>query len=681
MGMRIWAASRVRPGRRSNWVFPIDTFPLAGRTKPGLRVEAVSVPDAVFSGERFPVELTITAPSAAQAELTLEADGRKLGSQSVALQAGENHFVMRAAVNTIGAVALAGQVSAPGSGSAPFEYALIVRRPRVLLLSEDPAGADDHLLQILAANQFEVSRGERTLPKDLGAYQLVILNNWDMQSIPLPEQARLESFEKQGGGLLWIAGEKNVYADKKDAPEDPLARALPAKLAPPRTPEGTCVILIIDKSSSMEGKKMDLARQASIGVVENLRPQDFVAVLIFDNSFQWAVPLRKAEDRSVIKKLISGITPDGGTQIAPALAEAFRKIVPVSAVYKHIVLLTDGISEEGDSLTLAHDAAANHVTISTVGLGQDVNRAYLEKIAVNSKGKSYFLQEPNGLEQILLKDVQEHTGTTAVEKPLKPEVKHNVDLLDGVNIAAAPALEGYVRFEPRPDADQILTMEHDPLLVRWQYGLGRSAVFTSDAKNRWASAWLGWKDFDRFWTNIVRDLLPRTPASEAAAAFDPVTEDVIVNYRLGPDLTEPAVIPDIFAVGPDQFRRAAQTMRVSNGVYRARVHVGSAEGMFRIRPLAESRAFPEVGIYRNEAERADFGVKRNLLKQLSAVTGGRYQPAPGEVFDAAGRSTPATIRLWPGLLAIAIILNFVELTARKWKGMRQWLPARSASTA
>ena len=77
------------------------------------------------------------------------------------------------------------------------------------------------------------------------------------------------------------------------------------------------MVLIIDKSSSMEGTKIELARLAAIGVVENLRPIDSVGVLIFDNSFQWAVPIRKADDRPAIKRLISGITPDGGTQIAP----------------------------------------------------------------------------------------------------------------------------------------------------------------------------------------------------------------------------------------------------------------------------------------------------------------------------------------------------------------------------
>src|SRR5690348_18135588 len=163
----------------------------------------------------------------------------------------------------------------------------------------------------------------------------------------------------------------------------------------------------------------------------------------------------------MIKRLISGITPDGGTQIAPALSEAYAKISPLRSAYKHIVLLTDGISEEGDSMTLARTALANKVTISTVGLGQDVNRAFLEKVAQIAQGKSYFLNDPTGLEQILLRDVQEHTGTTAIEKTIQPKVMKPAEILDGVGMESAPALRGYVRFTSRPTSDVILEADRD----------------------------------------------------------------------------------------------------------------------------------------------------------------------------------------------------------------------------
>jgi Ca-activated chloride channel homolog len=501
-----------------------------------------------------------------------------------------------------------------------------------------------------------------------------------MESVPQIRKAALEKYVQEGGGLLWVAGERNIYVENK-RPDDPLELTLPAKLAPPRTPEGTCVILIIDKSSSMEGKKMELARLAAIGVIENLRPIDQVGVLIFDNSFQWAVPVRRAEDRSLIKRLISGITPDGGTQIAPALTEAYRKILYQNAVYKHIVLLTDGISEEGDSLSLSREALNNRVTISTVGLGQDVNRAYLEKIATFAKGKAYFLNDPSGLEQILLKDVMEHTGSTAVEKPVQAVVAKPAEVLDGVGIDSAPPLRGYVRYIAKPTADTILNAaDRDPLLVRWQYGLGRAAVFTSDAKSRWAASWLAWSGFDRLWANVARDLLPHAQTSEAEVEYDSSSDELVIDYRLGRKVEEPTGIPDIYVIGPNGFRRPVKVSKVAAGSYRGVVPIGHNQGLFRVRPLVESRAFPEIGFYRQEDELLDYSSNEVLLRQIAKSTGGRFQPAIRDVFNAGGRSVPSSMELWPGLLALAILLNLIELVMRKWPSVLETLRRPAPAT-
>ena len=658
---------------------PIDVIPLAGRPRPSLVLESVSTPAQVFSGERFPVDITLDSPRAAQATVEIAAEGKALGASRVNLSAGTNQFRAHASVSATGAIELAGRISAPGLGEglgeAHFDSALTLRRPRVLLITNDPADAEAHLMRTLEANQFDVQRAPSGPPEKLDDYQLVIFNNWDMQSVPLPRKTALEEFVKQGGGLLWIGGDRNVYVEKKE--EDALERTLPAKLAPPRTPEGTAVVLIIDKSSSMEGKKMDLARQAAVGVVENLRPVDQVGVLIFDNSFQWSVPLRRADDRTSIKRLISGITPDGGTQIAPALTEAYRKILTSKAVYKHIVLLTDGISEEGDSMTLSKDAVANHVTISTVGLGQDVNRAFLEKVAQLAQGRAYFLNDPSGLEQIVLRDVKEHTGSTAVEKDVHPEVVNRAEILDGVGIETAPPLRGYVRFQTRPTTDLILRAgQEDPLLVRWQYGLGRAAVFTSDAKNRWAANWVTWPGFDKLWANIFRDLLPHAESSEAGAEFDRSANELVVDYHLGRNVHEPSAIPDIFAFGPNGFQSPLKVAKVAAAHYRARVAIGERQGLFRVRPLAESRAFPEVGFYRQEDEMLEYGANDQLLHQVAEATGGRYNPALGAIFDSSGRAIPATLDLWPFLLALALALNVAELVLRKWRGLWEGLRLR-----
>ncbi|HEY7208852.1 MAG TPA: VWA domain-containing protein [Bryobacteraceae bacterium] len=661
---------------------PVDTIPVGGKPGPELRLESVSLPQEAYSGEEIPLAIDLTAPAATSAVLDIHAENKVLGHQTVDLHAGRNTVRANVRIKSSGIAGIAGKLTTPAQGEVRFEDAIRLRRARVLYLSDDPAGADSNLLSALTQANMEISRDAGELDKDLSAFELVILNNLDLNSISLARKAKLEEYVKNGGGLLLIGGERQVY--KEDKQMDALDRALPAKLAPPDIPKGTCVALIIDKSSSMEGRKIELARLSAIGVVDHLRPSDTIGVLIFDNSFQWAVPMRRAEDKSLIKRLISGITPDGGTQIAPALTEAYHRVVPSNATYKHIVLLTDGISEEGDSIDLAREAAQHDITISTVGLGQDVNRSYLEKVAATSGGRSYFLNEPAGLEQILLKDVETYSGSTAIEKALTPIVAEKSDVLENVDMENAPPLRGYARFIAKPGADTLLAINkarRDPLYVRWQYGLGRAAVFTSDAKSRWAQAWVSWPGFDKFWTNLARDLLLHTTPSEAVAGYDSANGDLIVSYRLASETREPAPNPVLYVLGPKGFHETIELKKSADRFYQGRLHVGALTGLFRVRPETESPAFPEIGLYRNQPELDDRGVNDSLLKEISQATGGRYNPTLSEVFDTGGRRNWVSWQLWPACLAFAVALGIAELIARKWSGLigRVFRPALRAA--
>ncbi len=649
---------------------PIDTIELAGRPRPKLRLDSVIVPGQAYTGDRFPIELVVSAPKKSPVTVEITAEGKLIGSKQATLEPGTNHVRVNASLNTSGSVDLTGVIRAEGQGDVRFARAISLSKPRLLYVSQDPDGSEKHLLQVWNSSQFTIDRVPELTESKLANYQLVVLNNLDLETMALDRKASMEAYVKHGGGLLVIGGERNIYLENKKE-VDLLERSLPAKLAPPRSPEGTCVVLIIDKSSSMEGRKMELARLASIGVVENLRPIDYVGVLIFDNSFQWAVPIRKAEDRTLIKRLIAGVTPDGGTQIAPALNEAYRRALPFKATFKHIVLLTDGISEEGDSMSLSKEAALNKVTISTVGLGQDVNRAYLEKIASYAKGKAYFLNDPAGLEQILLRDVMEHTGSTAVEKSFTPIVQKKAEILDGVGMESAPALKGYVKYEAKKSADLILAVDQkDPLLVRWQYGLGRSAVFTSDAKSRWAEAWVSWNGFDKFWQNVARDLLPHAQDAEANLELDPIAGELVATYKLSGNTAEPGTLPNLYVFGPENFRQPIVLTKAAGGLYRSRISIGERQGMFRVRSLEDSKLFPEIGYYRQEEELNDFDSNPGLLKQISSFTNGRFNPSIDQVFTSSGRSVNAVMRWWPGLLGLAIALNLIELIVRKVRAIR-----------
>jgi Ca-activated chloride channel homolog len=662
---------------------PVHVYGLPGRPVSQLLIRDLEFPERVWSGERFPLRMTVETPSAVRARVEITVDGKRIGLSQVDLREGLNPLLLTLSVQSEGTSALRAEVSADGMGSISKSGAITLRRPRAIFVSSTSREEDANLLNILSESGFQM-RVTDGVPGELEDTQLLVLNNQDMEAYPDAVKEGIEQYVTAGGGLLVVAGERNLYVEKPpDQPEDALSRTLPATIAPPQSEEGTAVVLIIDKSSSMEGRKMQLARLATIGVIDHLRDQDMVGVLIFDNSHQWAVPIRKAESRTLIKRLVSGIMADGGTQIAPALEEAYRRIYPVKASFKHIVLLTDGISEEGDSINLALEASRNQVTISTVGLGRDVNRNYLQKVADSSGGSAYLVEDPNMLQQIMLKDVMDYTGSTAIEGVIRAQLVRQSELLEGIDIESAPPLGGFVKFDAKPSADLLLTVDREdaPLLARWQYGLGRAAVFTSDAKGRWASDWLTWDGYDRFWANLSRDLLPRSQPREATIRFDEDRNLLLAEYRTG-TAARTQEAPELFLFGPENYRMPIRAEQVAPGLFRVEAPTGDRRGLFRIRPLADLPDFPELGYYIEEAEVNDFGNDERLLREVAAYTGGLFNPSVGNVFDPGNVRFQSMTVLWPFLIVAAIFLQLLELFLRKglpWLRERRQRNAASLS--
>jgi len=138
---------------------------------------------------------------------------------------------------------------------------------------------------------------------------------------------------------------------------------------------------------------------------------------------------------------------------------------------------------------------------------------------------------------------------------------------------------------------------------------------------------------------------------------------------MAPQAGDPGKVPDVFVFGPSDYKQPMPVRKVAEGQYRGTVHIGAMQGLFRIRPVEDSRFFPETGFYRPEEELTQYGSNESLLKLVSTFTGGRFSPSPGQVFDTGGRTVSTNMELWPGLLALAIALNIAELVMRKWRGI------------
>jgi hypothetical protein len=126
----------------------------------------------------------------------------------------------------------------------------------------------------------------------------------------------------------------------------------------------------------------------------------------------------------------------------------------------------------------------------------------------------------------------------------------------------------------------------------------------------------------------------------------------------------------VYVFGPGELQRPAPLKHVAGGRYEARVPAEGRYGLFRFRAESQIESFPEVAFYRVNPELEEYGSNDALLRKAAEFTGGRLNPAPGEIFDAGNRSVNRSMELWPALLFLAVLLNLLELLGRKG-----WLPA------
>ncbi len=648
----------------------VHTLPAGGAARLPLRVDSLSLPQQVFSGERFTVSLGVNSLRTLSANISLTCQGRQIGAAPVELRAGDNQVDVEARITGSGVSLLEGRAAGEGDERVLFSQAVAVRRPRVLYVAAGETTA--HLADTLRRGQMDVETAPSfPLEAQPERWDAVLLDNYPDHRLPSAEHDALEKYVSLGGGLVFIAGQNN--ARLAEQPRDPLEKLLPVRGDPQPAPEEiTAVVLVLDKSASMDGLKIAMAREAGRASLITLRPTDKVGVIAFDSSFRWVVPLGPASDIARITALIGSISADGGTSIYPALAAGFQSIRQENAARKHIILLTDGWSTPGEFARLSQDAAQERITISTVGVGREVNRALLENLAREARGKSYFVENPEMIPQIVSGEVRELSASTIRERPFRPVLARPVEFTDGVDFGRAPRLLGYVKARARPGSETILrTDSGEPLLVRWQYGLGRVVAFLSDAKNRWAAQWLGWNAYGTLWPQLVRDVCRRNRTVRAGVRPGVRQGEAVVYYDVAGDpsggparIFRPLERPRVVVAVPGEAPRSLPLEETAPGHYEVTIP-DRERGLYRIVSGSAELQLPEAGFYREAEELRVKNVNAALLREVSRVTGGRFHPTVEQLLDPEGTWTSHRRPLWPYWLALALALNFVELAMRK----------------
>ena len=663
----------------------VFTVPAGGTAPLPVKVQSIASPQDVFSGERFTLSLQLDSAGAIPARVWITSQGREIGSAKAELHAGNNAVDVEARIAESGVNLMEVHISSAGAEQVLFSQAVTVRRPRVLYV----AGGNEFsppLLKTLKLAQVDVetAAGFPVTP-GAGDWDAVLLDNYPDHILSPEEDAALEKYVYAGGGLIFIAGNRNAKLAQE--PKTPLEKMLPVRAAPP--PEKpTAVVLVLDKSGSMSGPKIEMAREAARASIKTLRPIDKIGVISFDETFNWVIPMGPAGDLEDKSNLIGQITANGGTKIYQAVLSGFETILNEQASHKHIILLTDGVSTPGtqeDFPRLERDALAKQVTISTIGVGDYINRELLEELARKTKGKVHFVENPETIPQIINAEVRSTDDLAIQERSVRAVRVRPVEFIDGIDFARSPRLLGFVKAEAKEGSETILRVDVDkPLLVRWRYGLGRVIAFLSDAKSRWAAPWVRWTSFGTLWPQMVRDASHRDRTVRAGVRPGTGEGDAVVYYDVLGDADNPTAAlrasgpPHILVTAPGEASRTVPLEETSPGHYEAHIPAGQG-GLYRIVSGSSELILPEAGFYREAEEMKPQAVNTALLSEISRVTGGRIHPSMDQLLNDRGTLVRERKALWPYWLILALVLNLLEVALRKGFFERpvSWMRERS----
>lgn len=173
--------------------------------------------------------------------------------------------------------------------------------------------------------------------------------------------------------------------------------------------------LVLDKSGSMQGKKIQNLREAAKLVVDRLGPQDTISIVAFSDRKYLIADNQPVTDREDLKKKIDRIRDGGGTAISGGMSQGLVELEKRLGDDRisRMLLLTDGqtFGDEKQCLKLAQNAGAKGIVVNSLGLGDDWNEDLLDDISEASGGKADFIDSPDKIIAFFQQAVQSMQDT------------------------------------------------------------------------------------------------------------------------------------------------------------------------------------------------------------------------------------------------------------------------------
>ncbi len=391
-------------------------------------------------------------------------------------------------------------------------------KPRLLIIHDDPKDMRT-FAQALRSQQFEVDvRGKRGLPAtldELSSFDGVMLSNMAASDMSMRQMELLRQYVSDLGGGLIMLGSENSFG-LGGYYKTPVEEVLPivSRFEKEKEKPSMALALVIDKSGSMDGVPIALARQAAKMSVELLTGRDQAAVIGFDSEAQVICEMTYASDVGSIQAAIDSLAAGGGTDLYPAMVTAGDMLRNAAAKVKHMIVLTDGQTPEADHLGLTQRLVDEGVTVSAVALGDGAAAELLQQIAEAGRGRFYQTADPANVPQIFTRETMQASRSAIQEDLFPPVVSLEHPLISGFRQETMPAVLGFVMAQAKPTAQTLLSVQTgDPLLSVGRYGLGTGLAFTSDLTDKWGAEWLSWENCGSFWAQVLRGVMRKLDVS------------------------------------------------------------------------------------------------------------------------------------------------------------------------
>ncbi|MGH7328433.1 MAG: VWA domain-containing protein, partial [Polyangiaceae bacterium] len=517
-------------------------------------------------------------------------------------------------------------------------------------------------------------------------YDFVILSDASADQVSLTQQEALESYVRDLGGGFLFAGGENGYG-LGGWYHTTIERILPVRMDSEkrRDEPQVAMVLVLDRSGSMSGLPLEMAKAAAKATADTLASDDLLEVIAFDSQPTRIVKMTPAKHRARIQNDIARIQSAGGTEIFSALDAAYQDLTVTRARKKHVILLTDGQAPNNGIRDLVQAMVAEGMTVSTVGLGGGVDEGLLRMVSDLGGGRFYKVLDPQSLPRVFTRETEMVSRSAAVEEYFQPRVVAPADFLRGVDITSAPFLHGYVATKMKPPpAQEILESElGEPILARWHVGLGWSLAWTSDVKNLWAVEWRRWPGYGQFWGQLIREHMrqKRRQQLDMKAEIDPATGHVRASIDAvgGDDKFENGLDAKFEVTGPQPNGEVKKMpmRQTAPGRYEADFPL-DRYGSFLLHASLEKTIDDGSGNMHSAAIADSYGHVTNpypreylalapdttTLARAAEVTGGRLNPDPPQVFDPAGETIAYHEDLWGRFIYAAIVVFLLDLLVR-----------------